>query len=188
MRPIRILPYSYYMLLVDGGSGCEMVPLMTNLNKSRGRAKRGFEQRSSAWYPSAIMETVPAIDTSECDRRVPLVQGGASDAVLEDIQPQSEILLLIRDRYADEPLRMQFMIALQPVSRIGFDQAGAGFPSGRQCEEHPTQNALILGSGHDDRVEAEPPAIAMQREDQHQHEEKEIGPGPLVFGTVEAKP
>src|SRR5713226_3888490 len=64
----------------------------------------------------------------------------------------------------------------------------ADFLSGRRGKEDPAEDAAILRSRNDDRVEAEPAAVAMKREDQHQHEKKEIGPRPLAGGTVEAKP
>src|SRR5436305_39489 len=38
------------------------------------------------------------------------------------------------------------------------------------------------------RVEAEATAVMVQREDQHQQQQKEIDPGPLVWRAVEPQP
>src|SRR5207245_8839537 len=58
----------------------------------------------------------------------------------------------------------------------------------RRCKEDPAEDAPVLRSRDDDRVEAEAAAVTMQREDQHQHEKKEISPRPLAGSTVEAEP
>src|ERR1700724_1719150 len=64
----------------------------------------------------------------------------------------------------------------------------ATFPSSRYCQPEPAEDASGLRSREDDRVEAEPAAIAVQGEYQHQQEQKEIGPRPLARSTVEAEP
>src|SRR3984893_9471369 len=61
-------------------------------------------------------------------------------------------------------------------------------PSSRYCQPEPAEDASGLRSREDDRVEAEPAAIAVQGEYQHQQEQKEIGPRPLARSTVEAEP
>src|SRR6185312_11434916 len=51
-----------------------------------------------------------------------------------------------------------------------------------------TAPARVSVTLDDDRVEAEAPAVLMEREDHLQHEEEEIGPRPLALGIVEPKP
>src|SRR5258707_11291204 len=54
-----------------------------------------------------------------------------------------------------------------------------------------TEGSAARPRGHpadDDRVNAKPAAVVMQRKDQHQQEQEEIGPRPLAGRAVEAEP
>jgi hypothetical protein len=55
------------------------------------------------------------------------------------------------------------------------------------CYGVPRIRSILFSVGTD-RIEAEAPAVLVDREDQHQDEEEEIGPGPLALGIVEAEP
>src|SRR4029077_16140534 len=59
---------------------------------------------------------------------------------------------------------------------------------GRRRKKGPPEGAPGLGSRDDYRVEAEPASVTVQCEDQHQYQEKEIGPGPLALRAVKAEP
>src|SRR5260370_18027298 len=69
----------------------------------------------------------------------------------------------------------------------GFTPAG-NFASRRSDEEHPAERHPRSRSHDDDCIEAETATIAMEREDQHQHEKEEICPRPFAWSAVEAEP
>jgi len=49
-------------------------------------------------------------------------------------------------------------------------------------------HSLARPAFEDDRIESQAPAISMQREDHHEHQQEEVGPWPLALGVVQTQP
>src|SRR6516225_8498047 len=60
--------------------------------------------------------------------------------------------------------------------------------SRRRTDESPAKHVPGSRTRDDDRIEAEAAPKAMDRKDQHQHQQGEIGPRPFPLGIVEAEP
>src|SRR4029077_11134256 len=75
----------------------------------------------------------------------------------------------------------------------GFREPSTSEESSREHVEPPIRQATAARSParsalEDDRIESETPPVAMQREDHHEDEQKEVGPRPLALGVVQAEP